>query len=104
MPIITEHPTQWYETEETIFVNSTQDTVVPMDSPEAAFQLATKGKRIPLEQAVALGLVKAPKKAKEEAEPEEAEAKAVDAAPEDKAVKAPKATKAADAPASKKGK
>jgi enoyl-CoA hydratase/carnithine racemase len=106
MPIITEHPTQWYETEETIFVNSTQDKVVPMDSPEAAFQLATKGKRIPLEQAVALGLVKAPKKAKEEAEPEAAaeEAKAVDAAPEDKAVKAPKATKAADAPASKKGK
>jgi pyruvate/2-oxoglutarate dehydrogenase complex dihydrolipoamide acyltransferase (E2) component len=81
MPIITEHPTQWYETEETIFVNAAQDKVVPMDSPEAAFQLATKGKRIPLEQAVALGLVKAP------------EAKAVKAAPEDKAVKAPEAIK-----------
>jgi hypothetical protein len=76
----------WYTLEETIHVNADKSKVVAEDSPEAAYQLATKGKRIPMEQARALGLVKPPKKA-------DTEAKAVDAPPEDKAVKAPQAKK-----------
>ena len=84
MPIVINNDDgAWYTLEETIHVNADKSKVVPEDSPEAAYQLATKGKRIPMEQARALGLVKAPK----------TEAKAVDAPPEDKAVKAPQAKK-----------
>ena len=87
MPIvINKDEGAWYTLEETIHVNADKSKVVAEDSPEAAYQLATKGKRIPMEQARALGLVKAPKKA-------DTEAKAVDAPPEDKAVKAPQAKK-----------
>lgn len=94
MPInVNKDDGSWYTVEETIYVNSDKSAVVPEGSPDAAWQLATKGKRIPMEQARALGLVKAPKKAKE-AEPEaDADTKAIDAAPEDKAVKAPQAKK-----------
>ena len=89
MPIvINKDEGAWYTLEETVHVNADKSKVVAENSPEAAYQLATKGKRIPMEQARALGLVKPPK-----AKAPEPEAKAVDAPPEDKAVKAPQAKK-----------
>jgi hypothetical protein len=65
-----------YLVTERLFVNADKSKIVPEDSPEAAFLLATPGKRLSAQEAAKYGL------------------KAKSAAPENKAKAAPEETKA----------
>jgi hypothetical protein len=56
---------------ETLWLTADRDRVVPEGDPEAAFLLGTAGKRVAVEEAERLGLIKAGKAKKAEDEPEE---------------------------------
>lgn len=67
---------QSVEVGEKLWLKADRETVVPDGDPEAAFLLATPGKRLSLEDAVRYGLVKAGSKGgdKQAAKPEDKEA------------------------------